>query len=296
MKQKFNMWSSKRKLFLAVIVVVMIAVLAISFISFFKTEEKNEAEEKKPYDSMYNASRYFFRVFYPDDWDVGSDPYGFLLNSDDGLVLELYPLQKILATPVPTQPDGSATAIPATPGSSSPTSSATVDPRAGMERNPDLTMFFYYKEYDELYAYIKTLLPAASAEPATKTPEPPAPESTGTGTDRPPDGSPTPEQKKPPMDLNVIADYVFSRFKTDHESAGYGYSGKLTYHAEDIEFVVLPYSYILNNVEMKGELYVAARAMSYYIIRVDGTKAAFEKYNSVTQNILYNMKFSVFEY
>lgn len=286
MKQKFNMWSSKRKLFLAVIVVVMIAVLAISFISFFKTEETDEAEEKKPYDSMYNASRYFFRVFYPDDWDVSSDSYGFLLNSDDGLVLELYPLQKILATPVPTP------AVTATPVPSSPTSSATIDPRAGMERNSDLTMYFYYKEYDALYEYIKTLLPAASAEPATPTPEPPTPQSSGT----PLNGSPVPEQKKPPMELNVIADYVFDQFKKDHESAGYGYSNKRGYNAENIEFVVLPYSYILNNVEMKGELYVAARAMAYYIIRVDGTKPAFEKYNSVTQNILYNMKFSVFEY
>ena len=296
MKRKFNMWSSKRKLFLAVIVVAMLAVLAISFISFFKTEETDDAEEKKPYDSMYNASRYFFRVFYPNDWDVGSDPYGFLMNADDGLVLELYPLQKILATPVPTQPDGSTPAVTVTPVPSSPTSSATADPRAGMERNQDLTMFFYYKEYDELYAYIKTLLPAGSAEPATPAPETPAPESTATGTGATPDGSAAPEQKKPPMDLNVIADYVFSQFQKDHEGAGYGYSGKQTYHAEDIEFVVLPYSYILNNVERKGELYVAARAMAYYIIRVDGTKPAFEKYNSVTQNILYNMKFSVFEY
>jgi hypothetical protein len=47
---------------------------------------------------------------------------------------------------------------------------------------------------------------------------------------------------------------------------------------------------------MTGELYVAARAMAYYIIQVEGTESAFRKYNNVVQNILYHITFSVFDY
>ena len=139
MKTKQNVWSDKKKTILLCIVIVMILVLAVSFVSFFKADIIDE-EEQAPYDSMYNASRYFFRVFYPDDWDVSADPYGFLMN-EEGLVLELFPLKKISASSSP------ATTASPTPASGTPTASATVDPRAGMERNPELTMSFYYKEY-----------------------------------------------------------------------------------------------------------------------------------------------------
>ena len=85
MKTKQNVWSDKKKTILLCIVIVMILVLAVSFVSFFKADIIDEEEEQTPYDSMYNASRYFFRVFYPDDWDVNADQYGFLLN-EAGLV------------------------------------------------------------------------------------------------------------------------------------------------------------------------------------------------------------------
>lgn len=285
MKTKQNVWSDKKKTILLCIVIVMILVLAVSFVSFFKADIIDEEEEQAPYDSMYNASRYFFRVFYPDDWDVSADPYGFLMN-EEGLVLELFPLKKISASSSP------ATTASPTPASGTPTASATVDPRAGMERNPELTMSFYYKEYDALYEYIETLLPA-SPEAQTAPPTPAAtPSAEAAGS--PASGSP--EQKEPPMDLEIIADYVFEEFQKAHEPEGYGYSAKKGYNAETIEFVVLPYSYIQDGVTMSGELYVAARAMAYYVIQVEGTEASFRQYSSAVQNILYHMVFSVFEY
>lgn len=180
MKKKGNLWSNKRKTFIFCIVIVMLVVVSISFVSFFKSDVIDEENEKTPYNSMYNASRYFFRVFYPDDWDVNADSYGFLLNPE-GLVLEAYPLKKIPVTPAPTAADGSTPVVTASPTlSSQPTTSATIDPREGMERNKDLTMSFYYKEYDALYEYIKTLVPSAppSAEVSptpTATPEIPSP-------------------------------------------------------------------------------------------------------------------------
>ena len=72
MKKKGNLWSNKRKTFIFCLVIVMLVVVSISFVSFFKSDVIDEENEKTPYNSMYNASRYFFRVFYPDDWDVNA--------------------------------------------------------------------------------------------------------------------------------------------------------------------------------------------------------------------------------
>ena len=47
---------------------------------------------------------------------------------------------------------------------------------------------------------------------------------------------------------------------------------------------------------MSGEMYVASRAMAYYVIFVEGTNSAFTRYNSVVGNIMHNLKFSVFDY
>lgn len=293
MKSKRNIWANRRNSFILFIVLAMILVLVLSFIGFFKADVNDEEVEKKPYNSMYNASRYFFRVFYPDDWDVNSDANGFLLNPNDGLVIELYPLQKMLASPSPTAGGSPTAAITPTPTPTS-SASATIDPRQGMERNTTLTMSFYYKQYDALYDYIKTLIPPTAA-PETPTSEP-TPEITPTPSGGPASGSPATPAPTPPMSLEVVADYVFEQFKKDNEAAGYGYSNKKVYQAENVKFIVLPYSYIKDDIKISGELYVAVRAMAYYTIKVEGTETSFNKYNSVIQNILYNMKLSVFNY
>ncbi|MFR1519409.1 MAG: hypothetical protein ACLSVG_11700 [Clostridia bacterium] len=293
MKTKGNLWSNKRKTFIFCIVIVMVVAVAVSFISFFKADIEEEEEEKTPYDSMYNASRYFFRVFYPDDWDVNVDSYGFFLNAGEGIVLELFPLKKVSVSPGPTAAGG---ATPAPTVSPAPSSPATIDPRAGMERNTDLTMTFYYKEYDALYEYIKTLVPSAAPD-ASSAPSPePTPGTVATPNVSGGPASSSPEKKEPPMKPEVIADYVFEQFQKEHEAAGYGYSTKKKYDAEAIEFLVLPYSYVKDDLKMKGELYVAARAMAYYVVQVEGTESAFGRYDNVVQNILYNMTFSVFDY
>ena len=95
MKAEQNLWIQKKKKIIMLIAAVMAVIFLVSFVSFFKTDEVDLPKEYKPYESMYNASRYFFRVFYPDDWNVNADQYGFLLN-EEGLVLELFPLRKIL--------------------------------------------------------------------------------------------------------------------------------------------------------------------------------------------------------
>lgn len=279
MSSKQNLWIQKKKKIILLIAAVMAVVLVVSFISFFKIEEENKEEEFKPYESMYNASRYFFRVFYPDDWDVSADSYGFFMD-EEGLVLELFPLKKITSSPSATGGTATKTPSPTVPGS---TSSATVDPRAGMERNPDLTMKIYYKEYADIADKINT---------SNKTDTETAAEATGTtATDK----------HSAPVSLTDLSEYLFENFKKDHENAEienieYKYAETEKYKGNSVEYCILPYTYIKNDIKMSGKMYVASRAMAYYVIIVEGTNSAFTRYNSVVDNITYNLKFSVFDY
>lgn len=303
MKAEQNLWIQKKKKIIMLIAAVMAVIFLVSFVSFFKTDEVDLPKEYKPYESMYNASRYFFRVFYPDDWDVNADQYGFLLN-EEGLVLELFPLRKILTTPSATG-DGKSTPTP-TPVPTHPTgsgASATVDPRAGMERNPDLTMKIYYHKYDDVKNLIESskdkvesdVTAEATSSPTsmvTATPQATQKaESTSAATA-------TAGNKTAPIELVDLAEYLFDEFKTKNKDSEYQYSfiAPKTYKGANVEYCVLPYTYVKDDIKMSGEMYVASRAMAYYVIYVDGTLSSFTKYNTVFENILYNLKFSVFDY
>lgn len=294
MEAKKNLWTQKKKKIILLIAAVMVLVFVVSFISYFRVEEEQNEEEFKPYDSMYNASRYFFRVFYPDNWDVLAEPYGFLLN-EEGLVLELFPLKKISTTPGAT---GEVTPTPSpTPKN---TSSATVDPRAGMERDTALTMKIYYKEYGD----IAEKIPQKDESVSTSVPEQGAmatdiPTATETPTQTQATATPTGvEDAKPtsPVNLLDLADYIFENHKKEHEALNYEYIAPKHFNGASVEFCSLPYTYVKDDIKMTGEIYVANRAMAYYIVTVEGTNAAFETNSKVVSNIIHNLKFSVFDY
>ena len=273
MEEKKNLWTQKKKKIILLIAAVMVLVFAVSFISYFKVEEEKKEEEFKPYDSMYNASRYFFRVFYPDNWDVSAEPYGFLLN-EEGLVLELFPLKKISQTP------GATAELTPTPSPTPEnTASATVDPRAGMERDTSLTVKIYYKEYGDIAEKIKSDSEDVSTSVPTAVP---------TGTEP---AKPTPQVK-----LLDLADYIFENHKKEHENLNYEYIAPKHFNGASVEFCSLPYTYVKDDLKMTGEIYIANRAMAYYIITVEGTNAAFETNSKVVNNIIHNLKFSVFDY
>lgn len=303
MKAEQNLWIQKKKKIIMLIAAVMAVVFLISFVSFFKTDEVDIPKEYKPYDSMYNASRYFFRVFYPDDWDVNADQYGFLMD-EEGLVLELFPLKKIQATPGATS-DGKSTPTP-TPVPTLPTgsgASATVDPRAGMERNPDLSMKIYYHTYDDVKALIESLKgkieseTTASSETSATSPVTATPQATQKA-ESTSVATATAGNKTAPIELVDLAEYLFDEFKTKNKDSEYQYSfiAPQTYRGVNVEYCVLPYTYVKDDIKISGEMYVASRAMAYYVIYVEGTSSAFTKYNTVVENILYNLKFSVFDY
>lgn len=291
MKENQNLWTQKKKKIIFLIAVVMVLVFAVSFVSFFKVEEEKNEEEFKPYDSMYNASRYFFRVFYPDDWDVSAEPYGFLLD-EEGLVLELFPLKKILnATSATTETTPTPSPTPES------TASATTDPRAGMERDNSLTVKFYYKEYGDIADKIKTETEATSTSEPTQeaTAAATATAEVTVAATAAPTGEAT-AKPTPPVDLLDLADYIFENHKKEHADLNYEYIAPKKIQGDSVEFCSLPYTYIKDDIKMTGEIYVANRAMAYYIITVEGTNAAFEKNSKVVGNIMHNLKFSVFDY
>lgn len=297
MKAERNLWIQKKKKIIMLIAAVMAVIFLVSFVSFFKTDEVDVPEEKKPYESMYNASRYFFRVFYPDDWDVSAEQYGFLMD-EEGLVLELFPLKKILSTPGVTG-TVTPTSTPTAPTGSG--ASATVDPRAGMERNTDLTMKIYYKEYGDIKDKINlskenTVSDATStATDEHQSTQSPAPEKTAAVNATVVVNA---DDKTAPVKLFDLAEYLFDEFKSNNKDSEYNYifNPAETYKGENVNYYVLPYTYVKDDIKMSGEMYVASRKMCYYVIYVEGTASSFVKYNKVFENILYNLKFSVFDY
>lgn len=323
MKAKDNLWSRKRNTFLLLIIIAMIAAVGISFISFFKTDTEEQDEELTPYSSMYNASRYFFRVFYPDDWNVNADQYGFMLDNDTGLVLEAFPLKKMtLQTPIPgaLSPDPSAQTplvsnTPLSTPKSTSSASSSPDPRAGMERDNDLTMSFYYKTYEELIEFLEAgknedkneaedeqknpedITDQKSSDESLNTSEPSALLTQSTPALQ--TFTPSPFQtdgKQAPVERDTVVKEVFEGFRRLHAEDNYKFSGETIFEAEKMSFSVLTYEYIKDDLKMSGELYVATRAMAYYIIKVDGTASAFMRTQDVVHNMLYNMVFSVFDY
>ncbi len=286
MKDKGNLWIIKRKSFVLFIAIAMLAVLVVSFFNIFKEEENILKEEYKPYDSMYNASRYFFRVYYPDDWDVEAGNYGFMKDPATGLVLEIFPLKKSAAL---------TSATPSiTPHSSSSTpADATLDPRAGMERDELFSMYVYYKEYEPIIDELEAMDSAVVDEIlGSNEPEVIIQDSSGeTVTTE----APKTNAKDIYTTNELVSTYVFSKF-IEEKGESYSFYDVKDLKGDTIDFKMLPFEYFENDIRMTGELYVASRGMAYYEILVLGTNASFEKYDKVKNNIIHNIKFSVFDY
>ncbi len=296
MKAKSNLWAKNRKTFLVLIVMVMIVAIGVSFISYFKVEqdeEDTETESDAPYASMHNASRYFFRVFYPDDWNVNADQFGFMLDSKTGLVLELFPLKKMSsASPGPDTP-ASASPTASAAASAPASASASPDPRAGMERDGDLTVSFYYKDYGGLMNTDDTDTDTDTDAEASPEVSQPSQDITPSS----PDVTPSSQgSREPPLEHKAVASAVFDEFKASHAEEKYTFSAQSVYSGKNVSFTVLPYEYIKDDIKMSGEIYVATRAMAYYVIQAEGTSAAFGNRHETVRNILNNMIFSVFDY
>lgn len=88
-KQNNKGRSSKTKLVLLVFAFLIIAaVIAIPITKALKQAIKEEEHEGY---TKFRTSRYFFQVFFPEDWTIEQDINGFLLNDESGLVAKITP-------------------------------------------------------------------------------------------------------------------------------------------------------------------------------------------------------------
>ncbi len=101
----------KRSFVIKISVIFVAVICGVVFINYFK--EKVELSEKtnEYFPNLFNGSRYFFRVGYPNEWAINSGANGFLIDENSGLVLEMYPLIKTQETPMPS---AESTAAPET--------------------------------------------------------------------------------------------------------------------------------------------------------------------------------------
>ncbi len=103
-----------KRIFQRKTIIIIMAVVAtiVLLLVFLKSCGQEIQEVIMPDDSKlpntYNASRYFFRIGYPDDWSVESDVggAGFMCDKEKGIVIKLYPTAEIgKATSIPTVSD-----------------------------------------------------------------------------------------------------------------------------------------------------------------------------------------------
>lgn len=105
-----------RKTIIIVSAIVTVIVLLLVFSNSLKDAVKEAVKpDESKLSQTYNASRYFFRVGYPDDWFVEDDVngFGFKNNNDKGIVIRMFNAddaeQKsdITNPPLPTGTDNS---------------------------------------------------------------------------------------------------------------------------------------------------------------------------------------------
>ena len=297
-----NSWYKNKKSFAVLFIIIILVVVSLMVANLVKAwiqaeREKAQKAEEATLD-MYNASRYFFRVFYPNDWNVSGGTNGFMVDSESGLVLEVFPLVENPVTPEPTL-EASPTTAPTIVSDQTAKPTATPDPREGLIRYEYANAYFYYREYTD-FGIEKTdpaTIAPSSTAPGTSTPS-------ATATPKIEEGStiaPTVFQGDSPVALedvfSAVADYIENSSDTVIYEIG---------KAKNIElggkrFRTASYTYEgEDGIARKGDIYVAVRKMAYYVIIFEACEnneiKAYTKYAGDFKQILSDMLFSVFDY
>ncbi len=321
MKKKYvkslnEIWHERKRtvgsmlLLFAVVMVAIMGVRAVLNYVDFENLKKifTPAQEEHGYSTLYNASRYFFRIYYPEEkWEVEGDTHGFLMDEESGLVAEMYPL--IFADPVTPGPDAD------------PKATAVVS--FDKIRDPSLNVRFYYKEYTE------EMLKEASLDEETDAPgASPAQEendisngasSSGSGktADNNNEGQPSAEPATPapatavPVNtdiqlLDIAAEKVLDESKTAL-GALYDFSEMKTLKTSRFGYTLRWFTYTLKNPAegnpgRKTDVYIIARSSNYIVITYEGidaktfrtTPESYTKYRDEFLSILNEFQLSVF--
>ena len=296
-----NSWYKNKKSFAVIFIILVLIIMSLMVANIVKDWIKTEREKAKASQTvtldMYNASRYFFRVYYPKNWNVSGGTNGFMINPESGLVLEVFPLVKNPITPEPTI-EPSPTSTPNVTDGKTAKPTATADPRDGMIRYQHANAFFYYREYTDFG--IEKQEPATIAPSATS-------ENVATSTPKitsAPDVSisPTVFKGDSPVSLGYVFDAVCDYIKNQNEEGiiyAIGTPKNVTLGGK--QFRKATYTYVNNNgEEKKGDIYVAVRKMAYYVIIFEATETydlkAYTQYSDEFEQIVSDMLFSVFDY
>ena len=287
-KRSYNeIWHERKQtigsllLLVAVFIAAVMGVrLVLDFVDLSKIRTILDAPaEQHKYENLYNASRYFFRIYYPDDWAAEGGQNGFMENEETGLIAELYPL--IYQDPVTPAPDADpeATAI------------VVFD----KVRDPSLTVSFYYREYTE--AQQAAADSTAEVSPTLQITASPAPEADGTA-------AATAEKKMVNLELlDEITRTVYGEY-TGSADEGYTFTLPELYETDLYYFQKFTFSYTDQDmIRHTDDVYVVVRASNYLIIRYDArgvfngnmNPASYSKYSEAFADILNEFRLSVFE-
>ena len=273
-KEQSVWYQRKITLLYLMILVVVIIVLVMAVRSVISYVENNTSfsssgeDENEKYANKHNASRFFFRVYYPDNWHVNAHNNGFWLNEEQHLVLELFPMVKVVHTQAPT-----ATATPKE-GDSTP------DRLSGMVRDESVGAKFYYYDYtDEQKQWIQenpSNVPAISEDLTVK------------------------ENRTDLKLLDKIAQDVYDSMTGGFEEDAYTWDESMSnYETADITFKTYTYQYTKDDVSYAADVYVAVRNTNYYVIVYEGVNQdsdnAYKAYKNEFLSILEEFRFSVFK-
>lgn len=261
-----SVWQQRKTtLFYLIILVIVIMVMVMSVRSIISYVETNNTfsseEEQGVYKNNYNASRFFFRLYYPDQWQVNADTNGFMLDDTKNLVLELYPLVQVLHT-------------------NEPTSSPDSDAAANMVRDTSLTASFYYYAYNEEQQQWMAEHPSDGPVLSDDLTE---------------------VESKTDLDLlDKITRDVYASMVSTYDAQQYTFKEEFSnYETKDITFRFFTYQLKQAEGTYDADVYVAVRASNYYVIVYEGLHTeeenAYGTHQRVFKSMLEGFRFSVFE-
>ena len=271
-KEQSIWYQRKITLLYLIILVVVIMVLVMAVRSIISYVENNTAfssstnEDNEKYGNKHNASRFFFRVYFPDNWHVNAHSNDFWLDEEQHLVLELFPMVKVVHTQTPA-------AIPAE-------SDGTPDRLAGMVRDESVTASFYYYDYTDEQKKWMQEHPYQAPEISEDLTEV--------------------ENRTDLKLLEKIAQDVYTNMTGAFDKAVYTWDEKMSnLETTDITFKTYTYQYTKDGVSHTADVYVAVRSSNYYVIVYDGvsdeTDSAYGTHKKTFLSIMEEFRFSVFE-
>jgi len=288
-KRSYNeIWHERKRTIgslLLLVAVFIVAVMGVRYVlnlvdfSNIRSILDAPTEEHK-YPNLYNASRYFFRIYYPDDWAVEGGNNGFIMNEDTGLVAELYPL--VYQDPVTPAPDADPEA----------TAVVVFD----KVRDPSLTVSFYYRDYTE--AQQAEAEGTAEATPTPVVTAAPTLEAGSTATAE--------VAQKQMVNLKLLDEITQSVYAEYTAKGGetYRFTEPELYETDLYYFQKFTFSYTdVNLLRHTEDVYVVVRASNYVVIEYDASGVfngsmdpeSYGKYSEAFADILNEFRLSVFE-